>query len=1497
MTELLENQLINLTVRSKASFLHASCDIDAIIAKAQSYRNQAVGLADYGNLFNIIKFYKAAKQANIKPILGCTVYLCQDIYEQKQQKIRAIDHITLIAENQTGWRNLVRLVSASYQDDNFFFFPRIDFNLLDKYKEGLIILSGGIPDSIISKNLLGESPAIFKAEAIVRRLIGVVGTENFFLEVQPGYTKVNDQLRNIARKYNLQTVLTNNVHYIEQSEAEAHKTLLKMNASAYNKLTHCDFSSDIFYFSNETNGFTEEEVRLTQDIANRCNVEIDLKKHRLPKYKFLPAGDSAIHYLRRLTHLGLSNICSDFDEIKTKLYTQRAERELLDIDEMGFADYFLIVQDVLGWCRSQGMLLGKGRGSAAGSLVCYALGITEVDPIQYNLIWERFLNKGRIQLPDIDSDVPRSRRQEVLGYIKERFGNVAQLINFNGMQARAILKEVFRVFEMPFDEANKITSLIPLKDEDHSDISIHKALEMSPELQKYEKKYKAWFEIAKSLEGCYKNTGIHAAAVIISDEPFEDSDYLLARSKDGTPLFGWDMDDVDSLHLLKLDILGLSTLDDVQETFNLIKERHNINISRETIPLDDKKTFDIFTKGLTTGVFQLETQLGRNWSKKVSPKNINEISDLTSILRPGPLDSGLSNNYIENKKGNAISIHPKIDVLTKDTYLQIVYQEQVINIFRELAGWNLSDCDIGRKEISKKNIDKVKELKTKFIFDCQNHSKISKQDADDIWSKIETFAGYGFNRCFYYKTKVLLPNGETPTIKELYNQKYRGSICSINPRTGFYQESVVEDIMLSGTTDSYNMRLINNDSVNVTMGHKFITPYGPKVLNDLKVNDYIATIQKINLATQYNTSIDEALLVGCLISEGNLCHPSALYFASSREEERQYFITLAKRFKNTDCVLDSTKDTVHTKRINIKEPQGAFEYCKKIGILNHIASEKFLPPEILFACEESVAAFLGAAWTGDGHIGGNIYYATSSEQLMKDIRFLCLRLGIVTSFNKRNFKYIYKGVVSNKIGYVINILGKKSWNNFRDNISPYLFGKKLEDFNKIKNRTYKFSGRYDGLPRQFMSAILNELYYSGFGNGSGKNSLKRLCQKAGISSRVFNNNNQKTISYYWLEKLNAIVQSDKLESLIKSDIAWLPIDNITRNVKSEVYDITVKDTHTLIADNILAMNSHAIAYSMLSYETAYLKANYPIEFFCAKLKTAKDHPDKLERIGALIYDAKLFDIKVLPPQNSIDFTIINNREIAFGLGTIKGVGKGTAKIILSKLKEHQLFDDFILDSHGISSSAMEALIKSGALDIFKMDRVRMLAKYQLMRELSPKELEVILNNRDTDWIQTLNDLTKDDAKEKFGIKRAPDSRRKVKINEIINAFMAYDLFDNLIQNAKWEQEYLGISLTSHAMHNYKGYDKCLQLARSSMEGDNFDIIVEIMSSRQIFTRKGDPMAFISGRDETFALDSIVVFPKTYEKSKNVLEKGNIIRIKGRVDSQNSFIANKIERIK
>jgi DNA polymerase-3 subunit alpha len=757
---------VHLNTHSNASILHASARVTDLVDRAKELGQKAIALTDYSNMYSSIDFYAAAKKAGIKPIMGIDLFFCENCEESKIQKVRQVYHLTLIAENNIGWKNINRLVSEANNEVNYFYRPRIDFALLEKYSEGVIMLTGGmdgiIPyylhDKIDSEGDVRDAKAIFRAEALIRRFISIFGTDRLFLEVQntgqPQQKEVNKSLRKMGGKYGLRTVATGNVHYVHRHDAEAHKTLLDMNFSAFNKLTTANFEEEEFFLKDADEmiegGLLPEELECSAMIAERCDVEIDIAARRLPAYEFLPEGKTAMEHLRDIALKGYHEACIQ-NQPNFQVYADRMKRELADIEDMGFADYFLIVHDVVTWAYNQEILMGRGRGSAGGSLTSYLLGITDIDPIEYGLIWERFLNKGRGGLPDIDTDFPRSRRQEVLDYIRSRFGEdkVAQLVTFNTLQARAVLKDVFKVYDMPFAEANAITRMVPEKNDEHSTtITIEEALEKSPPLRAAAEKYKAWFEVAKDLYGCYRGIGMHPSAVVISDKPLSDSEYPLTKApKNPNLIFGLDMGTVDRMSLLKLDILGLNTLDDIQVTRDLVEARHNVFLDRNSMPLDDGPTYSLISSGLTTGVFQIEKQLGKVWSKALEPRTIEEISDLVSIIRPGPLDSGMGEQYKNVKRGDQEPsyVHPKLESILKDTFSACLYQEQVIKICQELAGMSLIDADKVRKAMGKKKPEEMQVWKEAFVTGC-GQGNVDIATAEEIWGFIETFAGYGFNK-------------------------------------------------------------------------------------------------------------------------------------------------------------------------------------------------------------------------------------------------------------------------------------------------------------------------------------------------------------------------------------------------------------------------------------------------------------------------------------------------------------------------------------------------------------------------------------------------------------------------------------------------------------------------------------------------------------------------------------------------------------------------------
>lgn len=752
---------ISLHNHTNASFLDSLVKPKELAQAAKAAGMSAVAITDHHNLFNAIHFYNACKDVGVKPIVGCEMNFVFDCKETNLVKSRRILHMTLLAENNEGWRNLTKLLNKSNVSPYYWFKPRIDLALLAEHSEGIICLTGciggivtnSLVDEVDSDGNVIEKHSYFKAAAVVRRLKQIFDKDHLFIEAHvvghPQQERILSQLRQLAGEYDLRLVPTGNTHYLERDDSHSHKILVKMQGD-YSKQSLDDFAADQFYFKTEADmrmdGFTAEEVANTQLIADRCNVTIDLKKPRLPTYPFVPAGLTSVKYLHQLVNAEMRRRGLD----QQTIYVNRLKKELTDIEEMGFSDYFLIVWDIINWAKSQNILVGPGRGSAAGSIVSYLLNITTLDPIKYGLIWERFLNRGRQGLPDIDSDVQRSRRQDVIQYIKSRFGedNVAQLVTLGQLSAKNVIKDVFRVFEVPFAESNLVTDAVPDKNEDHGRISLDEALEMSPQLRAYAEQYKAYFKIAGDLEGCYRNIGLHAGAVIISDRPFSEGNYPLCKAADSDNLvFAWDMGIVDKLKILKLDLLGLNTLDIFSDCFKLIKRRHGLSLSMETIPLEDEKTFELLSSGRTAGIFQLDKSLGKAWSRRLKPVNVDEISDLIALIRPAVLDNGLADEYVNVKHGNKAPayLHEDLRPILESTKSVLCFQEQQIEICKQLGGMTLEEADDYRKTIAKKLPQELR-AKEKHFVSCFTKRGYSKEVTETIWTWLEKAGGYSFNR-------------------------------------------------------------------------------------------------------------------------------------------------------------------------------------------------------------------------------------------------------------------------------------------------------------------------------------------------------------------------------------------------------------------------------------------------------------------------------------------------------------------------------------------------------------------------------------------------------------------------------------------------------------------------------------------------------------------------------------------------------------------------------
>ncbi|MCD6270994.1 DNA polymerase III subunit alpha, partial [bacterium] len=738
----------HLHVHTQYSLLDGLPKIDELLDYAKSLQMDSLAITDHGVLYGAVEFFKKAKAKGIKPIIGCEVYLA---YESMYQKRPHIDdkkyHLVLLAKNETGYRNLVKLITKAHLE-GFYYKPRIDEKLLFENCEGLIALSaclqGKIPKFIIA-NKFDE------AQKLAQKYEYYFGKGNFYLELQdhpniPEQKKVNKALIEIARKYKIPLVATNDSHYLKPEDAKAQDILMLINTGAKpddpERLTMLqdDFSLRSPEQMIEAFKDVPEAIENTQRIVEECNFEFNLQKTRLPHFP-LPEDTTPDDYLRELCIVGLKKRGLKLKgEIK-----QRLEYELETIKKTGFASYFLIVQDVVNWAKENGIITGPGRGSVGGSLVAYLTGITNINPLKYNLLFERFLNPERISMPDIDLDFTDTRRDEVIDYVARKYGrdHVAQIITFGTMAARAVVRDVGRVLGYPYSFCDRIAKLIPFG------FTLDEALNKIDELRQMyigDEKVQKLIDFSKKLEGVARHASTHACGVVISPEPLTNIVPLQHPTQDDkTIVTQYEMHSIEDLGLLKMDFLGLKNLTIIENTVRLIEKTQGKTIDIHRIPYDDKKTYKLLQEGKTTCVFQLESSGMKRWLRQLKPSQFEDVVTILALYRPGPMQ--FIPEYVERKRGKRKIeyLHPKLKNILKPTYGFPVFQEQIMQIAQEIAGFSLSEADILRKAIGKKIASLLKKQKEKFINGAVNQG-IQREIAERIWSWFLPFARYGFNK-------------------------------------------------------------------------------------------------------------------------------------------------------------------------------------------------------------------------------------------------------------------------------------------------------------------------------------------------------------------------------------------------------------------------------------------------------------------------------------------------------------------------------------------------------------------------------------------------------------------------------------------------------------------------------------------------------------------------------------------------------------------------------
>ncbi len=844
----MSKDFVHLHVHTEYSLLDGFSRIKNLVSRAKELNMSAIAITDHGCMFGAIDFFKIAKAEGIKPIIGCEVYTApRGMTDKDPNYDKSQGHLVLLAKNMKGYQNLIKLVSKAYVQ-GFYYKPRVDIEELKKHSDGIIALSaclaGDVSQALMNRNY-------DKAKSIALKYKEIFGEENYYIEIQdhnlPEQKEVNAKLIKLSKEIDVGLVATNDIHYVRKEDSKIHDILMCIQmGKTVNDPTRMRFGSDEFYLKSRKEmelifSDVQEALDNTVKIAQRCNVEFDFNTIHLPQYD-VPQGYTAREYLRMLCFKGLE----ERYKTPTKEITDRLEYELSVIEKMGYVEYFLITWDFINFARENNIMVGPGRGSAAGSIVSYTLYITDIDPIKYSLLFERFLNPERVSMPDIDIDFCYERREEVIEYVKRKYGedHVAQIITFGTMGAKAAIRDVGRVLDIGYNKVDKIAKEIPFA----LGMTIDKALDTNPNLRKlYEEdsETREIIDVSRKIEGMLRHASTHAAGVVISKKPIDEYVPLYKHQDAITTQFT--MTTLEELGLLKMDFLGLRTLTVIRDALDLIEKNHGIKINFSNMDYDDPKVYELLSSGNTLGVFQLESAGMRSFMKQLKPDNFEDIVAGISLYRPGPMDSIPS--YINNKNNpqEVTYLHEKLRPIMDVTYGCLVYQEQVMQVVRDLGGYSYGRSDLVRRAMGKKKMDVMEEERQYFIhgkFDENGEIEIngcirngvSEDIGNKIFDDMIDFAKYAFNKSHAAAYGVL--SYETAYLKAHYPVEFMAAlITSVMGNTDKVVEYIREcnnlkiDVLKPDINKSYPKFSVENNSIR--FGLAAVKNVGINVLNNI----------------------------------------------------------------------------------------------------------------------------------------------------------------------------------------------------------------------------------------------------------------------------------------------------------------------------------------------------------------------------------------------------------------------------------------------------------------------------------------------------------------------------------------------------------------------------------------------------------------------------------------------------------------------------------------
>jgi len=1463
------SDFVHLHVHSEYSLLDGAARLEKLVQKAKDLRFPAIALTDHGNLFGAIDFYLAAQKAGVKPILGCELYVAPGSRKDRGSQdggYEGANHLTVLVRNRTGYANLIKLVSRAYFE-GFYYKPRVDRELLAEHADGLVVLSGCLNSEV--SRLLSQAE-IGKATQIAGWYQEVFGRDYYFMEVQshglePQRGVTADTLA-IAKAIGAPIVATNDSHYLEAGDARAHEALLCIQTgTTLSDANRFRFSTQEFYVKSAeemARVFAElpEACRNTLAVAERCNLTLDFGTFHLPRY-VVPDGHTLDSYLRELATAGLRRRygAGPGDAIEARL-----NHELAVIEKMGFAGYFLVVWDFIRYARQQGIAVGPGRGSSAGSLTAYCLGITNIDPIRYGLLFERFLNPERISMPDMDIDFADDRRDEVIRYVAEKYGRdrVAHIITFGTLGAKAAIRDVGRVLGMPYADVDRIAKLVPnfplnitLDDAYQRALPLAEAVKSQPHVREL-------WEIARTLEGCTRHASVHASAVVISDEPLDAHIPLYKDPKRPELITGYAMGPIEKLGLLKMDFLGLRTLTVLANTVALIKESRGIEIDLDTLPVDDSKTYALLSEARTFGVFQLESAGMREALRGLRPERLADVIAMVSLYRPGPME--LIPDFIERRHGRAKITyeHPAMETLTRETYGIMVYQEQIMQIASEMAGFTMGEADTLRRAMGKKDRELMAKQREKFIAGCAERS-ISKAKADRVWELMEKFAGYGFNKCVTGDTRIEMADGSCKRITEIAD----GDV--VLTKDGPFEALGVRP---SGLRRVGRLELANGTSVRCTPDHPIFTHRGWVNAEDLTRDDFVAVARELPCGREVVPEHLPALL-GYALSEGGLGYESHFYLYSTVADEIEDMRRAVAKFSNTRPTVEhrpkGKASSVRPVRMDRARASEAvtflFEAC---GLQGKTATVKRVPSLVDRWNCGAVAVLVAKLVQGDGCVhpkSRSIFYATSSEGLAHDVRRLLLKLGISSTVHRKTFAY--RG--GQRIGYTVNLLGgRATFARFRELVGAHLVGFKRRALDQL---VASYAGTKTLLARGTVDVIPAALYRDPLREAIRKRypTLKGGCRELGIAyGLLFNDHRKRGIRRETLAWLAERLDAPALHTLVDQSMGWSRPKRFVLEGVEPTYDFEVPRAKSFLANGIAVHNSHAAAYALVAYQTAYFKANYPVEFMAALLTSEMGDTDKIVKY---IEECRAMGIGVDPPDvnvSAVRFSVAGDT-VRFGLAAIRNVGEAAMESILQARAAGGVFaslEDFCarVDLRLVNRRVLEPLIKAGAFDSLGLTRAHLLATVDGALEGGQR------NQRDRAEGQASF----------FDLLPAPSAAPGAQAVEVAPEWEPD-------QRLAFEKEVLGFYVSGHPLARFRSVVESLGVtttAELATKGHGARVLLfgHAVSLKETSTKSGNRMAFFTLEDMDGTVE-VTVFPEPYKAAAACLHSREALLVRGRLD--------------